>query len=67
MFKIVWLHATPEDSHAQGEEERGTIAAAFEFARNLSSKAQFLMGQVLGEDGKVIANVAPGGTLKENR
>lgn len=66
--KVVWFQSdapTPDECHM--EDERGTITAAFELAAALSRKVGFLMGQILAPDGKVLANVAPDGVIKETK
>ncbi len=43
----------------------GSFAAALEHAKNLANTAKnFLLGQVLAQDGKVLATVAPQGSVR---
>lgn len=64
--KVVWMTSTPEGVPALQEKSfTGTIAQAIaHVVDSLATEMGFLLGQVLGEDGRVAANIAPGGSLR---
>jgi hypothetical protein len=65
--QIVWLKNT-DDGPLIHEDQSvpGPVAEAISFAKSLAKEANFVMAQVLAENGRVIANIAPGGISRMN-
>ena len=67
---VVWvIKADEEGAMPEFREEslRGAFKDALARVVSLASSAKFLMGQVLAADGKVLATVAPQGSIRLTR
>jgi len=63
---IVWVDAPENKAEKPTFRElvfTGVFNDALDHAANLAKGAKFMMGQVLNKDGKVLATIAPQGSI----
>jgi hypothetical protein len=64
--KLIWMSRAEPKGWPEWSEEvfTGAFSDALAYVENLAKGARFIIGQVLAKDGKVLANVAPQGTIR---
>lgn len=67
---LVWVNKGDDEAEKPNFTEvvfSGAFNDALEKVRSMATNAKFLMGQVLSKDGKVLATVAPQGSIHISR
>jgi hypothetical protein len=64
--KLIWANRADPKGWPEFQEGKftGAFSDALSYMQSLAKGARFIVGQVLAEDGKVLANVAPQGTIR---
>lgn len=66
LHTVAWMRRDDRDGVALEELKSLSLRQAIRKSREVTSRAGFLAGQILGCDGRVLANFA-GGSIKFNR